>query len=122
MYGDRNQNEARKTYIPLDLQNVQQYEEKTNEAIMILEANVEVITSLRNFYERLVKNRVFPLKDDCMEDVLAFTIQLDEMIYDLKMHIRRANLLTRITADRKTLVSIVFGHYSLLHHAAVIVY
>ena len=88
---------------------------------MILEANVEVIMSLRNFYERLVKNRDFPLKNDCAEDILEFTIQLDEMIYDSKMHIRRANLLTRITADRKSLVSIFFDQYSLVHHATVIV-
>jgi hypothetical protein len=71
---------------------------------MILEANVDVMTSLRNFYERLMRNRDFPLIDSC-DDIVTFIVRLDEMIYDSKMHIRRAKLLTCITADRKSLVS-----------------
>lgn len=71
---------------------------------MILEANVDVLTSLRNFYDRLMGNRDIPLTDACGKDIVAFTVRLDEMIYDSKMHIRRAKLLTRITADRKSLV------------------
>jgi hypothetical protein len=83
---------------------VQDYKERTNIAIIILEANVDVMTSLRNFYNRLMRNRDFPLTGACGEDIIAFTVWLDEMIYDSKMHIRRAKLFTRITADRKSLV------------------
>jgi hypothetical protein len=105
VYGDRKRGLARHKYTPDHLQTVQDYEERTNIAIMILEANVDVMTSLRNFYERLMRNRDFPLTDACGEDIVAFTVRLDEMIYDSKMHIRRAKLLTRVTADRKNLVS-----------------
>jgi hypothetical protein len=96
---------AQRKYRPEDLQHVQDYEDRTNEAIMILEANAEVVTSLRKFYERLVTREPFSLTNTYVDDVDAFAVQLDNMIYDLKMQISRAKLLVRITADRKKLVS-----------------
>ena len=72
---------------------------------MILEANADVLTSIRRFYERLADNVDFPLGKSCREDVLAFTMQVDDMIYDSKMQIARAKVLVRITADRKNLVN-----------------
>lgn len=88
---------------------MQHYEDKTNEAIMILEANVDVLTSLRKFYERLIENAEFPLGNSCRDGVLAFAVQLDDMIHDSKMQIARAKVLVRITADRKSLVSQALG-------------
>jgi hypothetical protein len=42
--------EKRCEYNKEDVQYAQSYEDKTNEAIMILESNVDVILALRNFY------------------------------------------------------------------------
>lgn len=99
---------ARREYTPGDFQAVQHYEDKTNEGIMILEANADVLTSLRNFYERLMDNKDFAMKGSCSEDVSTFSTQINDMIYDLKMQTSRAKLLVRITADRKSLVRTQF--------------
>lgn len=71
---------------------------------MVLEANSDVLTSIRKFYERLIENSEFELSTVCSEDVAAFAMQVDDMIYDSKMQISRAKVLARITDDRKTLV------------------
>jgi hypothetical protein len=52
--GLRDRHSTRKNYTPTDLQNVQYYEDKTNEAIMALEANVDVLKALRYFYETAI--------------------------------------------------------------------
>lgn len=71
---------------------------------MVLEANSDVLTSIRKFYERLIENSEFELSTACSEDVTAFAMQVDDMIYDSRMQIARAKVLARITDDRKTLV------------------
>ncbi len=97
--------EHRREYRPDDLQAVQNYEDKTNEVVMVLEANMDVLISLRKFYENLLKNKYFNLKEDCEEDILQFTTQVNNMIYDSRMQIARAKLLVQIIDDRKNLVS-----------------
>ena len=106
--GPRNYKLARREYTSEDLQLVQTYEDKTNEAIMVLEANADVLTSLRQFYERLMENKDFPLKKTGSGDIFTFATQVNDMIYDLRMQISRAKLLVRITADRKSLVRFCF--------------
>lgn len=92
---------------------MQDYEDKTNEAIMILETNAHVLNSLRKFYESLVKSKDFPPGRHCREDVSAFSTQVNEMIYDSRMHIVRAKLLVQIVADRMTLVRLYSSSLSL---------
>jgi hypothetical protein len=74
---------------------------------MILEANNDIMRSLGDFYTNLMKNNDFDksLKASCAEDVREFVMQVGDMIYDASMQIRRAKLLVKITADRKSLVS-----------------
>lgn len=103
----RENTKARREYVPDDLQRVQGYEDDTNEVIMILEANVEILTSLREFYERLVRNKDFTIEGDSSEDVIGFAIKVNDMIYDLRMQIARAKLLAKLTADSKNLVCII---------------
>lgn len=104
VHGARGRNENQRIFTPKDLQSIQHLEDKVNEAIMVQEANSDVLTSLRKFYERLMDNKDFPLRTACCEDVLLFATQLDDMIYDSKMQIARAKVLVKITEDRKTLV------------------
>jgi len=89
-------------------------EDKTNEAIMVLETNSDVLTSIKQFYERLVENKEFGLRTQCREDVATFAMQVDDMIYDSRMQTARAKVLSRITDDRKILVSLLLSFY-LLH-------
>jgi hypothetical protein len=100
----RAQSLARREYTPEDLQTLQNYEEKTNEAIMILEANADVLTSLRTFYERMMENKEFQFKQHSCDDIRAFAARVEDMVYDSRMQISRAKLLVRITSDRKSLV------------------
>jgi hypothetical protein len=104
----RQKSKARYLYSPDELQRVQDYEDKTNEAVMILEANANILTSLREYYERLVSNKDFTVGGTSSEDVVDFAIQLKDMVYDLNMQIARGKLLAKITADRKTLVSLFY--------------
>jgi hypothetical protein len=103
--GSRAPGASRREYTPEDLQTLQNYEEKTNEAIMISEANADVLSSLGTFYRRLVESKDFPLRGNCAEGVFKFAASIDDMVYDSRMQISRAKLLVRITADRKSLVS-----------------
>ena len=86
---------------------MQSHEEKTNVAIMILEANVNVLKSLREFYKNLLNDKNFPWRDTCKDDILAFSEQVKVMTYDLEMQISRAKLLVKIIGDRKALVSAI---------------
>jgi hypothetical protein len=92
---------------------------------MLLEANADILTSLREYYERLVNNKDFTVGGTSSEDVVDFAIQLKDMGYDLKMQIARGKLLAKVTADRKTLVSLY--NYStnpnlMLYNIQVLIY
>jgi len=50
---------------------------------MVLEANTTIITSLRDFYLRLVQNTDFDLRT-CAEDITEFAVQLGDMISSSK--------------------------------------
>jgi hypothetical protein len=91
---------------PKHVQEVHSLEEKVNIAIMILEANVNVLKLLKEFYEHLAVNENFPWKESCKNHVIAFSDQLNVMVYDLETEISRAKLLNKIITDRKALVSI----------------
>ena len=105
VWGPRGVGEHRREYRPGDLQAVQNYEDKTNEAVMVLEANMDVLIPLRKFYENLLKNKIFDLKEACEEDIMQFATQVNNMIYDSRMQIARAKLLVQIINDRKNPVS-----------------
>ncbi|TLD20995.1 hypothetical protein E2P81_ATG08659 [Venturia nashicola] len=103
VYGPRGHGHAFEQYNPQHIQDIQRRQDKINEIAMVLEANVDVMKSLCKFYTDLKSNRHFPqyLKESCDEDILTFTAQVEDMIYDLKMQIARATVLVKITNDRK---------------------
>ena len=71
---------------------------------MVLESNTEILASLSDFYKRILENRDFPLKQTCSDDINNFTAQVNDLISDARMQISRVKLLSRIIADRKSLV------------------
>jgi hypothetical protein len=91
---------------PKHVQDVHSLEEKVNIAVLLLEANVNIIKLLKEFYERLVVDKNFPWKESCKDHVIAFSDQLNVMVNDLETDISRAKLLNRIIGERKALVSI----------------
>ncbi|OAP62702.1 hypothetical protein AYL99_01929 [Fonsecaea erecta] len=105
--GLRGVRRAQYNYTLGNLQNVQGREDQINEAIMVLEANVDVMQSLCKFYESLMTKKEIPqtLKDECDADIATFIAQINDMISNLKLQIVRANLLVKITKDRKELIT-----------------
>lgn len=106
VYGPRGDGYAHKIYKPYHIQDLQHWQDRTNEAVMVLEANTDVLKSLRRFYVDLITKKDFPdkLKTACEDDNTAFTSQLDEIINDFHMQSSRAKLLVDIIRDRKELV------------------
>lgn len=106
IYGPRGPGYAHKDYKPYHIQDLQYWLDKTSEAIMVLEANVDVISALQRFYFSLRENKDFPdiLKQNSADDITSFNAQLDEIISDFRMQISRAKLLANIIRDRKELV------------------
>ncbi|KAI4618653.1 hypothetical protein J4E80_005255 [Alternaria sp. BMP 0032] len=104
--GLRGHGYAHKEYEPWDIQDLQHWQDKTNETVMVIEANAKILRSLRKFYSDLVVKKDFPLalRNACEDDMDAFFSQLDGFIDDFDMQIARARLLANIISDRKELV------------------
>jgi hypothetical protein len=97
--------ESRYEYSSDDFQGVQHYEDETNQLVMVLEANVNVLGSLCSYYKSLLDNSDFGMRHSCREEIVSFSLQIDNMMHDSRMQIARAEVLIRITSDRKALVS-----------------
>ena len=106
VYGPRGPGYAHREYKPYHIQDLQYWQDKVNEAIMVLEANMGVISALRKFYTHLQDDKDFPtdLKRDCADNLAIFISQLDEISGDFNMQVSRGKLLGRIIGDRKELV------------------
>lgn len=73
---------------------------------MVLQGNVDVLSSLRDFYRDLAANKQLPLVQQSSTDLASFIKQIDSFIYDLGMQIKRGQLLAEIISGRKTIVSL----------------
>jgi hypothetical protein len=93
-------------YQPQHIQDLQRWEDRTNEVTMILEANLDVLSSLRGFYKNLGQNEDvdLTLRTECRGDISTFIALMDDMSHDFNMQIKRSKLLVKITNDRKELV------------------
>jgi hypothetical protein len=106
IYGPRGPGYAHREYKPFHIQDLQYWQDKTNEAVMVLESNIELMSTLRKFYTNLQEHKDYPnaLKTSCKDDVATFVAHLDELINDFRMQGSRARLLANIISDRKELV------------------
>ena len=84
---------------------------------MVLDANNDVLRSLRDFYKNLIEADAFPLRKKCGEQARSFLTQMDGFIKDLQMQISRARLLARVIGARKT---IVLANFSFHHFCSVL--
>jgi hypothetical protein len=73
---------------------------------MMINANADILLSLARFYQDLMANEGFDLRDDllCKRAVADFLVELQDCVHDFKMHSDRTATLGKITADRKNLV------------------
>ncbi|KAH6699840.1 hypothetical protein BKA61DRAFT_582692 [Leptodontidium sp. MPI-SDFR-AT-0119] len=65
----RTSDKSRLIYTPNDIQRPQRWENLVNEAIVILAANIDVLTALRRYYEDLIVHPDFQLKRDRFNDI-----------------------------------------------------
>jgi len=86
----------------LDLQKVQFVERKSNEALMTLEANVNILSSIREFYSHLVENTELPV------DLPYWTAKERES--EIHRFESRCKRLVQLTADQRSLVCSPFNH------------
>lgn len=91
--------------LPRSVTLVQEYEDKVNETLMVLESNIKICTSLQTSYTDLVEDKNFPQneKKSCRSAVQKFSEQVQEYIFDLQMQADRARVLSKIASGRKTL-------------------
>jgi len=90
-----------------DLQQVQFFEEKANEILLVLEANINVISELKEHYQEVVASEDFPyvLRQECAGDIKRFQQGIASTVSDLRMHYSRTKTLLQTLTDRKGLVS-----------------
>jgi hypothetical protein len=109
VYGRRGPGYAHQVYEPKHIQDLHRWKDKIIEIVMILEANVNVMSSIGKFYKDFKDSKDVPtaLKDLCGDDISAFMALLDQMINDFEMQVKRAKLLHTIVDDSKELVSVM---------------
>jgi hypothetical protein len=88
-----------------DLRDVQSLEDKANEVIFVLNANIDVLRELKDYYHDLVTSDEHA-KDfgSYKKSVERFEKQIASIINNLRMQITRAGALVRMLVDRKALV------------------
>ena len=102
--GPREKGHDPERYQPRHVRRMQLWAEMAGEAVVVLEGNVDVMSSLRQFYLGLLKEPGFPLRGACESDIVEFANQLEAMIGDCKNNIGRAKALLKTTADRREMV------------------
>ncbi|KAJ4419039.1 hypothetical protein N0V82_005162 [Gnomoniopsis sp. IMI 355080] len=85
---------------------VQEYEDKVNETLMVLESNIKIFSSLLTSYAALVEDANFPQqeRESCRTAVAVFGVRIQEHTYDLQMQADRTRVLSKVAADRKNIV------------------
>ena len=77
--------------------------------IMVLESNADILTKLRDYYASLVADSQFSRdqdrRDACQQSVKRFTVQINEIIYNITAQLARAKVLSKLVTDRKVIVS-----------------
>ncbi|KAK1689034.1 hypothetical protein BDP55DRAFT_426919 [Colletotrichum godetiae] len=94
---------AQENFTSATLGQVQKWEDKTNETVMIMASNVSILKLLREFYKGLVRDDDFPNRERwaCQQEVSNYALQVDEVIDEAEMLVSRAKVLVKVIANRK---------------------
>jgi hypothetical protein len=77
------------SYSPHDVQRVQHLEDTANIALMVMEGNRDIMTTLLAFYSELFKHDDFDLRKRCKDDFSAFRSDLGSQVDDTRAQINR---------------------------------
>ncbi|KAJ8119560.1 hypothetical protein ONZ43_g3514 [Nemania bipapillata] len=91
---------------PRAVTRVQEYEDKVNEAVMVMESNIKIMKSLLSSYKTLIEDPDFPSAEvaACGKPLKRFSTRMAEFIYDLQTQVDRGMILSKIAKDRKNIV------------------
>jgi hypothetical protein len=91
-----------------NLQLVQFFQEKANEVAPVLEANIDILTEMKEHYQFMFKSPDFPdeIKDNCQAEFAHFEKHVNKIITDLQRQKSRTAILQTLLGDRKSLVSL----------------
>ncbi|RKU47531.1 hypothetical protein DL546_005494 [Coniochaeta pulveracea] len=95
---------AHKHYRPDDVQSLQRWQERANQATMVLNSNIDIMQSLAAYYTRLTEDKDFELRSRCSDDIQAFLAQIGDIVQNLRTQLGRASDIVKITQDRKELI------------------
>ena len=104
MLGTRDEVTYRTNYTSTDLQNIQIWEDIAQDAATVLEANIEVVKLLRDFYIARRDDNSFLLGKSCGKDVTAFAAQVTNLVADMMLQVGRAKAMIARASSRKSLV------------------
>jgi hypothetical protein len=90
------------------LQQVQFIEDKANEVLLILEANIKIVTGIREHYQKILNSESCPaeLKDSCKPEFCHFEKRINNIVGDLEIQHSSGETLLRLLENRKSLVCI----------------
>ena len=93
-----------------DLQRIQYIQEKVNESLLLLKSNLQILTSLKQFYISLMKAEDLPeaLRENCQEVLAVFDERVAMVERELSMHVARVETLLQMIEARKNLVSLAY--------------
>ncbi|KAF2204801.1 hypothetical protein GQ43DRAFT_428635 [Delitschia confertaspora ATCC 74209] len=89
-----------------DLQRIQYIEEKTQEAVLVLNLNIEVLEELKQHYRYMIKHASFPkeINAACGSDIAKFEKCVNGVEKDLRMQKAKTETLLHLVAERKSLL------------------
>jgi hypothetical protein len=89
-----------------DLQRNQHLAEKTQEVLLVLRLNIEVLEDLRQHFDDITSHQNFPevLTGSCALDIARFRKCIRGVEKDLRLQASRTETLLQLLADRKAFV------------------
>ncbi|KAI4236715.1 MAG: hypothetical protein L6R40_006059 [Gallowayella cf. fulva] len=88
------------------LQDIQDFEERANETVLVLKLNMSICKQVLEFYRSLFQNKELPeaILNECQGSMLRFERRIEGVQGHLDSQILRVKALLRLIADRKTLL------------------
>lgn len=89
------------------LQDIQNFEESSNDTVLVLRLNLGVCKQISDFYNSIFTDEELPsnITDNCQRNLLQFQRKIKSIESQLEAQILRVEALLRLIADRKQLVS-----------------
>lgn len=90
-----------------NLERVQYFEERANEIFPVLEANINILTEMREHYQSILTSRDCPdkIRTESNAEFAQFEKRITTIITNLQRQSSRTKMLLKLLSDRKGLVS-----------------